>query len=811
MNAPLISVVAVYIAGILIGASLEVDWVGVFACTGFLLVLSLILKSYSVALFYCAIFFTGWANMAHRVSIIAPHDLRNLFGEKPAIVTIRGELLESPIIKNPQKSDHAFSQAMIEVKAVEVDGIRMSSFGRVIARTSGSLSTNYFIGREVSVTGVLKKPNGATAEGFFDYQKYLRWQGVYHLLESAGTHEWELANPSDRSVPYSERFNRWARRALVHGLDEKDSTSGLMIAMALGWRPGIPDELAAPFMRSGTMHVFAISGLHITLIAGILLALFRVFRLPSFVCGLLVLPLIWGYTGATGWQSSAIRSALMVTFLIGGWAMKKPLGLLNSLLASALLILLVEPRQLFQASFQLSFFVVLSIVIFTPMLEPLRQKITAGDPLLPAQLRSFWRRCWDSIIRWVSLMVIVSLAAWVGSIPLVAHYFHLFTPSGMVANLVVVPLSGFELMCNVGTLICFAWSPILAELFSHSAWFWMNCMVSVSEWSAELPGGYWFVRGFTSFELIVYHLVFTAIAVNLFKPKSLRKWTLAMLGCLLILCTFLRMERVGRHELTLLSGHNSILHDAPGNQNDLLIDVRNPQAARIVVNQLVQSKGMNQIPTVLITHADSQHYRGISALAEEWPDLRVSISESGKQSAAFAKRLASVEQMGGQIIKIQRNDHIGDWRILHPPTDANYSRADDNAVVLFGEFNGARILLLSDLGEAGQKALLAAEKDLRCDIVVVGISNQGGTLGEELLKATQPQFVLIADDGDALTQRAERHLMLRLLQSNATVISLRKSGSLTIELRNHSCALRTVGGQRYELARTEWNSGLRQH
>src|SRR5436309_15327137 len=125
---------------------------------------------------------------------------------------------------------------------------------------------------------------------------------------------------------------------------------------------------------SWSMHIFAISGLHIALLAGVLVELLRVLQIPRGLCGWLVIPLIWFYTAATGWQPSAVRSTIMMSVIIVGWALKRPSNLLNSLAAAGFILLLWDPQQLFQASFQLSFFVVLSIALLLPPLEQLRQR-----------------------------------------------------------------------------------------------------------------------------------------------------------------------------------------------------------------------------------------------------------------------------------------------------------------------------------------------------------------------------------------------------------------------------------------------------
>src|SRR5437763_1835275 len=124
-------------------------------------------------------------------------------------------------------------------------------------------------------------------------------------------------------------------------------------------------------MRSGTMHIFAISGLHIALIAAILVGVLRLFMLPRSACALVVLPLIWAYTGITGWQASAIRSTIMTSVVVAGWLIHRPSNLLNSLAGAALIILIWDPQQLFRAGFQLSFLVALSLIVFETVL-PLR-------------------------------------------------------------------------------------------------------------------------------------------------------------------------------------------------------------------------------------------------------------------------------------------------------------------------------------------------------------------------------------------------------------------------------------------------------
>src|SRR5262249_28678680 len=156
----------------------------------------------------------------------------------------------------------------------------------------------------------------------------------------------------------------------------------------------------------------------------IIVSVLRVFGVPRSACGLLVIPLIWIYTGITGWQASAIRSTIMTSLIVAGWAINRPSDLINSLRCAALIILGYDPQQLLQAGFQLSFLCVLSLALVAPKLTKLKDALLEPDPFLPDELRpkiQIWLR---RRVHWLLAAMITSLAAWLGSMPLVAYYFH---------------------------------------------------------------------------------------------------------------------------------------------------------------------------------------------------------------------------------------------------------------------------------------------------------------------------------------------------------------------------------------------------
>ncbi len=258
------------------------------------------------------------------------------------------------------------------------------------------------------------------------------------------------------------------------------------------------------------MHMFAIDGLRIALLSGMIVTLLRVLRLSRAWCGAMAIPAIWFYTAATGWEPSAIRASVMMTVVLGGWALKRPSDLLNSLAAAAFIILLWDPRQLFEASFQLSFFVMLVIALMLPPLNGFFDRILKHDPLLPDELVSGWKKSGSGWRAKFARYCGLSFAAWMGSIPLAAKYFHLFSPVSTLANLFAVPLGTFALMANLGALICGHWLPWFTELFNHAAWFFMVAMTWVSVEAAKIPGAYFYVPEPSLTTIAIYYFLLIA-------------------------------------------------------------------------------------------------------------------------------------------------------------------------------------------------------------------------------------------------------------------------------------------------------------
>lgn len=797
MTRPLGLVALLYGGGLLLGEFFQPTLTVLFLLSFGLAVAAICLPRLRHFLLWPLVICAGWTNLVWHTAIVAPDDLRATETAAAEIVTIRGSLAETPgqrvFMLGEQEAWHTLAR-------VNVTGLRkhagwQPASGKIVVTTPGLLPELFFAGRNVEITGVLAPPAFPVAEGLFDWRTCLRREGIYFQLKTESSNDWAISPDSVTArPPLADRFRKWAGQALAIGLPVEDETLRLERALTLGDKSVLSEEISEPFIRAATYHIFAVDGLRMAIIFGIFLALFRALGLPRVWCGVLLIPAIWFYAALTGWPASAIRATVMLTVIIAGWVLKRPSDLVNSLFAAALIILLWDPRQLFQAGFQLSFLVVLCMILTLPKLDELTCGWLKTDPLLPEELRPRWRRLLLFPARYALDFLLTSVAAWLGSIPLAAYYFHIFTPVSGLANLLAVPLCALVLTANFISLLLAAWFPAGAAIFNHAGWFLMDCIRTSSLWFAKWPAAYFYVAPPGLFGISLYYAILIAVCTGwLFQAKG-RAGKFAVLIALAGIWCWQWQREAAATQLTVLplNGGSAVHFDAPGNRHDLLIDCGNSNSVQFVTKPFLRAHGVNALPCLALTHGDARHVGGADLLQELFPVGHIAVSSARARSAVYRRVITELEKNPQRRVVVDRGDRLGEWEVLHPGAGDQFAEADDNSLVLRGEFGGTKVLLLSDLGRTGQRVLLGRTNDLRADIVVACLPEQGEPLGDDLLDAIQPRLIIVTDSEYPAAKRAGAKLRSRLEQRGVPVIFTRDTGAVTISLRNPGWQARTM-------------------
>jgi competence protein ComEC len=279
----------------------------------------------------------------------------------------------------------------------------------------------------------------------FDYANYLANQHIFHQV---------FLKPNDFKIIGNQStfasFTHFTREKLTSSFDHlhwKPETKAFINALLFGQKNHLDQETLTSFTDAGVMHVLAISGLHVGIIymfIAFALKPLKRYKKGRLIELLLTLFLLWSFAALTGFSASVSRAVTLFSIIAIGRFWNKRSSVYNSIAASALLLLLINPNFIFDIGFQLSYSAVLSIVLFQPFFE-----------------RFYFSK--NKVSRYVVDLILVSVAAQIGVLPLSLYYFNQFPVLFLVANILVIPLVTLLLLLGVLTLIFNFIFPMLAQ------------------------------------------------------------------------------------------------------------------------------------------------------------------------------------------------------------------------------------------------------------------------------------------------------------------------------------------------------------
>lgn len=324
----------------------------------------------------------------------------------------------------------------------------------------------------------------------------------------------------------------------------------------------------------------------------------------------------------------------------------------------------------------------------------------------------------------------------------------------------------------------------------------MWAMTDVSEWFTKIPGSYFYIPAPAWISVLIYYaILFFALSGWL---KTARRKFLGV-GILILIFTiyFCRWAAsLDETDLTVLplNGGHAVFVDAAGRKNDWLIDCGDEYAVNFTLKNFLRAHGVNSIPRLALTEGRVRNYGGAKTLNELFGVNELWTSATRFRSSDYNK-IVSVFQKANRRKILNCGERIGCWQMLWPSPTNDFPRADDNALVLLGNFSGTKILLLSDLSRMGQSGLLATTNDLRADIVVAGLPGGSEPLCDDLIDAIRPKIIVIADSEFPATRRANRNLKNRLAEKKIPTVYTSESGSAKIVVNSTGWRLKTMDGR----------------
>lgn len=645
----------------------------------------------------------------------------------------------------------------------------------------------YHYGDVLKVTGKLETPPQFEN---FDYRSYLARQGIFSIINYP---QIEVIDTGCGFKPltwiYSLRNRLWQSLSLALPEPQASLAQGIL----LGLRGNISDTLNETFAKTGTAHLLAISGLHLSIIIGMLLSTaIWIFGKQHSIHVWLAFLTIWLYATLAGLRAPIVRGAIMGSLFLTAEYLGRQRSALTALGFAAAVMVGIEPQVLWSASFQLSFLAMGGLIFLFPRFQAMGRKALSSATRTEGATASLLSFMVDGLA--------VTSAAIIATWPVIAYHFG-------IVSLVSLPATFFAMLALPGIIITTAitsvvglFTPLLAQILGWVAWLFLSYFILVVKSFEAIPFSFLELGNMHLWQIWVYYalIVATVTAINYRKQLAYflsgtvtnmrraiskakerasglpKKWVITplLIVNVLIWTAMLSMPNEKLHVSILNVGQgDAILIQTPGQQDILIDGGPDPQAVCMELGKKLPFWDRT-IDLVVLTQPQADHVAGLIEVLQRYKVTHAMESGLSSSSTAYQRWLSVVKDKrieykvahAGQTIELGSGILM---EVLHPPSPWLQGTSDDidnNGLVLRLSWDKISFLFTADIGKEAELYLIAQRAKLKSTVLKVAHHGSQTSTSSEFLAVVDPEIAVISVGARNRFGLPDAEVVTRLIQ-----------------------------------------------